>query len=126
MPPGRACMSHNANEITAWFALRSVLDEIVNTTDYKSLDPLTQRLFEWIYLRCKEDRPLHTQEILYDSKVASHATIQKNISLLEKVGLINISSDLKDSRRKIITVTSKAHQLVATLSQSVQSWVQSH
>lgn len=126
MPPGGTAMSNNAAEITAWFALRSVLDEIVNTTDYKSLDSLTQRLFEWIYLRCKEDRPLHTQEILYDSKVASHATIQKNIPLLEKVGLINISSDLKDSRRKIITVTPKAHQLVATLSQSVQSWVQSH
>ena len=119
-------MSNNAAEITAWFALRSVLDEIVNTTDYKSLDPLTQRLFEWIYLRCKEDRPLHTQEILYDSKVASHATIQKNISMLEKVGLIDISSDPKDSRRKIITTTPKAHQLVATLSQGVQSWVQSH
>ena len=119
-------MSNNSTEITAWFALRSVLDEIINTTDYKSLDPLTQRLFEWIYLRCKQALPLHTQEILYDSKIASHATIQKNISLLVKTGLIEISSDPKDSRRKIITTTPKAHHLVAMLSQGVKSWIQSY
>lgn len=119
-------MKNDSNEVIAWFSLRSALDEMISTTDYKGLDQLTQRLFEWIYLRCKDGRPLHTQEILYDSKVASHATIQKSISLLEKAGLIHIQADRKDSRRKIISTTEKADQLVSALSCRVQSWVQSH
>lgn len=119
-------MKDSSNEEIAWFSLRSALDEMISTTDYKSLDQLTQRLFEWIYLRCKDGRPLHTQEILYDSKVASHATIQKSIFQLEKSELIQIQTDCKDSRRKIISTTSKADQLVLTLSYRVESWVQSH
>jgi len=119
-------MPEQSNEITAWFSLRSVLDDVINTTDYKSLDPITQRLFEWVYLRCKTGRILHTQEILYDSKVASHATIQKSIALLEKSGLIQIDLDLKDSRRKIISTTVKAKELVGALSSRVESWAQTH
>lgn len=119
-------MDNSSHQLTAWFSLRSVLDEMITKTDYRSIDSTSQRLFEWIYLRCKQNRPLHAQEVLYDSKVASHATIQKCIFSLEKIGLITISIDPKDTRRKIIATTSRADQLVAELSAGIQTWAQSH
>lgn len=119
-------MHYSSDQLTAWFSLRSVLDEMITRTDYRVLDSTSQRLFEWIYLRCKQSRPLHAQEILYDSKVASHATIHKCLVSLETIGLIVIEVDPKDTRRKIITTTQRADQLVAELSAGVQTWVQSN
>jgi len=65
-----------------WIALRNLLDGLEHETTYNKLDPVTQRVLEWVYVRSKSDEPIFVQEIIVKSGIASPATLHKSIAIL--------------------------------------------
>jgi len=108
-----------------WISLRTVLDSLQSETDYSRIDVISQRLLEWISLRNLRADPLHVQEIVLKSEIASPATIHKSIALLEERGLITVNIDPHDSRRRIVLITVHAEKLLHKLSKGVESWAKS-
>ncbi|NBO82218.1 MAG: MarR family transcriptional regulator [Betaproteobacteria bacterium] len=108
-----------------WISLRTVLDSLQSETDYSRIDVISQRLLEWISLRNLRADPLHVQEIVLKSEIASPATIHKSIALLEERGLITVNIDPHDSRRRIVLITAHAEKLLHKLSKGVESWAKS-
>ena len=108
-----------------WISLRTVLDSLQSETDYSRIDVISQRLLEWISLRNLSADPLHVQEIVLKSEIASPATIHKSIALLEERGLITVNIDPHDSRRRIVLITAHAEKLLHKLSKGVESWAKS-
>jgi DNA-binding MarR family transcriptional regulator len=108
-----------------WISLRTVLDSLQSETDYSRIDVISQRLLEWIFLRNLRADPLHVQEIVLKSEIASPATIHKSIALLEERGLITVNIDPHDSRRRIVLITAHAEKLLHKLSKGVESWAKS-
>jgi hypothetical protein len=82
-----------------WISLRTVLDSLQSETDYSRIDVISQRLLEWISLRNLRADPLHVQEIVLKSEIASPATIHKSIALLEERGLITVNIDYRPCRK---------------------------
>lgn len=105
-----------------WIALRALLDSLDSETEFGDLDPLSQRALEWIAVRGRDDAPLHIQEIVMKSQIASPATIFKVLSNLERMDLISVTTDVNDTRRRIVKVTARADRLFAQLSKAVDSW----
>lgn len=105
-----------------WVSLRQFLDEIESETEYGNLDRTHQRLLEWIAIRGQRDAPLHIQEIVMKSRVASPATIHKVLSNLELLDFISLSVDAEDSRRRIVKITPRTDRLFSKLSKAVESW----
>ena len=114
-----------AIEMKTWISLRAVLESLHSETDYGQLDVISQRLLEWISVRNRKADPLHVQEIVLKSEIASPATIHKSIALLEERGLITVSIDPHDSRRRIVLITAHAEKLLIKLSKGVESWAKS-
>ena len=108
-----------------WISLRTVFDSLQSETDYSRIDVISQRLLEWISLRNLRADPLHVQEIVLKSEIASPATIHKSIALLEERGLITVNIDPHDSRRRIVLITAHAEKLLHKLSKGVESWAKS-
>lgn len=108
-----------------WISLRTVLDSLQSETDYSRIDVISQRLLEWISLRNLRADPLHVQEIVLKSEIASPATIHKSIALLEERGLITVNIDPHDSRRRVVLITAHAEKLLHKLSKGVESWAKS-
>ena len=108
-----------------WISLRTVLDSLQSETDYSRIDVISQRLLEWISLRNLRADPLHVQEIVLKSEIASPATIHKSIALLEERGLITVNIDPHDSWRRIVLITAHAEKLLHKLSKGVESWAKS-
>ena len=108
-----------------WISLRTVLDSLQSETDYSRIDVISQRLLEWISLRNLRADPLHVQEIVLKSEIASPATIHKSIALLEERGLITVNIDPHESRRRIVLITAHAEKLLHKLSKGVESWAKS-
>lgn len=111
--------------MNTWTSLRTFLDSLESESGYKQVDPISQRILEWISLRNRAGAPLHVQEIIMKSQVASPATVHKSLSTLEYRGLITITIDANDTRRRIVTVTSAAEKLLTKLSRGVESWAKS-
>lgn len=105
-----------------WISLRTLLDSLLSETEYGRLDLISQRLLEWISERNRRSDPLHVQEIVLKSEIASPATIHKSIALLEESGLITVNIDPHDSRRRIVLVTAHAEKLLTKLSKAIDSW----
>lgn len=114
-----------AIEMKTWISLRAVLESLHSETDYGQLDVISQRLLEWISVRNRKADPLHVQEIVLKSEIASPATIHKSIALLEERGLITVNIDPHDSRRRIVLITAHAEKLLIKLSKGVESWAKS-
>jgi DNA-binding MarR family transcriptional regulator len=108
-----------------WISLRAVLESLQSETDYGQLDVISQRLLEWISVRNRKADPLHVQEIVLKSEIASPATIHKSIALLEERGLITVNIDPHDSRRRIVLITAHAEKLLMKLSKGIESWAKS-
>jgi DNA-binding MarR family transcriptional regulator len=108
-----------------WISLRTFMDSLQSETDYSRIDVISQRLLEWISLRNLSADPLHVQEIVLKSEIASPATIHKSIALLEERGLITVNIDPHDSRRRIVLITAHAEKLLIKLSKGVESWAKS-
>ena len=105
-----------------WIALRALLDSLESQTEYKNLDASSQRLLEWIAVRVQKEMPLHIQEIILKSEVASPATVHKLLAILEQEGLISISVDVSDSRRRIVQITTQASRLFSKLDKGLEAW----
>lgn len=105
-----------------WISLRKLLGSLESDTGLNKLDPIGQRLLEWIAVRTQSAAPLHIQEIVMKSEIASPATIHKTIVTLEQQGLISVNIDEFDSRRRIVRTTIQAERLLAKLSKEVESW----
>jgi DNA-binding MarR family transcriptional regulator len=114
-----------ATAMKTWISLRAVLESLHSETDYGQLDVISQRLLEWISVRNRKADPLHVQEIVLKSEIASPATIHKSIALLEERGLITVNIDPHDSRRRIVLITAHAEKLLIKLSKGVESWAKS-
>ncbi len=108
-----------------WISLRKLLDTVSSGTEYAKLDLISQRLLEWIAVRNQREEPLYVQEIVMKSEVASPATIHKVIAILLHHGLITITTDQEDSRRRIVKISSQSERLLAKLSRGVDAWVAS-
>jgi DNA-binding MarR family transcriptional regulator len=105
-----------------WIALRALLDSLESQTEYKKLDASSQRLLEWIAVRVQKEAPLHIQEIILRSEVASPATVHKLLATLEHAGLISMSVDASDSRRRIVQITTQASRLFSKLDKGLEAW----
>jgi len=105
-----------------WIALRALLDSLESQTEYKNLDASSQRLLEWIAVRVQKEAPLHIQEIILKSEVASPATVHKLLAILEQEGLISMSVDGSDSRRRIVQITTQASRLFSKLDKGLEAW----
>jgi DNA-binding MarR family transcriptional regulator len=105
-----------------WIALRALLDGLESQTEYKNLDSSSQRLLEWIAVRVQKEAPLHIQEIIFKSEVASPATVHKLLAILEQEGLISMSVDVSDSRRRIVQITIQASRLFGKLDKGLETW----
>jgi DNA-binding MarR family transcriptional regulator len=114
-----------ATAMKTWISLQAVLESLQSETDYGQLDVISQRLLEWISVRNRKTDPLHVQEIVLKSEIASPATIHKSIALLEERGLITVNIDPHDSRRRIVLITAHAEKLLIKLSKGVESWAKS-
>jgi len=108
-----------------WIALRALLDSLESESEYSKLDIISQRILEWISVRNRKDSPLHVQEIVMKSQIASPATVHKTLSLLEQRGLITVTIDAHDSRRRIVEVTAHAERILSKLSKGVETWARS-
>lgn len=108
-----------------WISLQAVLESLQAETGYGQIDMISQRLLEWISVRNRKADPLHVQEIVLKSDIASPATIHKSIALLEERGLITVNIDPHDSRRRIVLITAHAEKLLMRLSKGVESWAKS-
>jgi DNA-binding MarR family transcriptional regulator len=108
--------------VNEWIALRKVLDGLESDTNYGSLDPLAQRVLEWVYVRSKSNDPLFVQEIITDSRIASPATLHKCIASLKEQGLLDLSIDPSDARRRVVAITSLSDRVMADLSKGVRDW----
>ena len=105
-----------------WIALRALLDSLESQTEYKNLDASSQRLLEWISVRVQKEAPLHIQEIILRSEVASPATVHKLLATLEHAGLISMTVDVSDSRRRIVQITTQASRLFGKLDKGLETW----
>ena len=105
-----------------WIALRALLDSLESQTEYKNLDASSQRLLEWIAVRVQKEAPLHIQEIILKSEVASPATVHKLLAILEQESLISMSVDVSDSRRRIVQITTQASRLFSKLDKGLETW----
>jgi DNA-binding MarR family transcriptional regulator len=105
-----------------WIALRALLDSLESQTEYKNLDASSQRLLEWISVRVQKEAPLHIQEIILRSEVASPATVHKLLATLEHAGLISMTVDVSDSRRRIVQITTQASRLFGKLDKGLEAW----
>jgi len=105
-----------------WIALRALLDSLESQTEYKKLDASSQRLLEWIAVRVQKETHLHIQEIILRSEVASPATVHKLLATLEHAGLISMTVDVSDSRRRIVQITTQASRLFSKLDKGLEAW----
>ncbi len=106
----------------AWISLRTLLDNLDSETEFGNLDPFSQRALEWIAIRNQSDDPLYVQEIVMKSQIASPATVHKVISNLERAGMISITTDTEDTRRRVVKITARADKLFSQLSKVVEAW----
>ncbi|MGA1553163.1 MAG: hypothetical protein ACO35I_03855 [Burkholderiaceae bacterium] len=98
----------------AWLNLRRLIDITANETDFGQL--------EWVMHRYNPKDPLFVQSIVLDSRVASPATIHKCLALLDRTGFLSFQVDPADSRRRIVSPTSKAIKTFGVLSRRVAEW----
>lgn len=108
-----------------WIALRALLDSAEKDAGYGELDPISQRMLEWIAVRKQDDAPLYIQEVVMKSGIASPATVHKSIALLERLGYLRITVDDADTRRRAIALTTQAERVLRTLSQQIDRWAKS-
>ena len=107
-----------------WFELRAFARRAILESDLHALDPNAFTLLEWLVdqTQARQD-PIYMQQVVMDSKVASPATTFKCVGLLENAGLVSVTIDHRDARRRIIRPTRRALQIMETLSQKTEQWL---
>jgi hypothetical protein len=110
-------------EMSSWITLRQLIDSLESNTDFRLVDYMSRRVFEWVYARnAAGDVPIFVQTVVMQSDVASPATIHKSLAVLERANLIAVEVDPADARRRIVSPTDRAHKLIKELSKAVSQW----
>ncbi len=100
----------------AWIDLRNQIEAIKKRIGYASLDPILQATLEWLF-REEQVRPvIYIQTVIMNCPAGSPATLQKCIAGLKEAGLLSITTDKDDGRRRILKTTAKAKNLLERLS----------
>lgn len=105
-----------------WLNLRNLLESVARDSDYGRLDERSQRLLEWVVAHHNPNEPTFVQTIVTDSHVASPATVHKCLAILERGGFLHFEVDIVDSRRRIVSPTSKSLRMFQNLGQKVSAW----
>ena len=107
-----------------WFELRAFARRAILESDLHALDPNAFALLEWVVdqTQSRQD-PIYMQQLVMDSKVASPATTFKCVGALENLGLISVTTDRQDARRRIIRPTRRALQIMEALGQKTEQWL---
>jgi DNA-binding MarR family transcriptional regulator len=90
------------------------------------LDGLGRDYLDWIVERCKTHTPLHVQEIVTQSGVASPGSAHKYIHVLQRAKFIVILVDKEDLRRKIVRPTPLALREIKAVDQAFKVWIKRH
>ena len=109
----------------AWTEVMAILSQVEKDSGYASVDHLSQRLLEWIYVKSAQE-DLFIQTIVMTSGVASPATIYKSLAVLEREGLISLTVDEDDQRRRMVKPTARAEALFALLSKELKAALKRH
>lgn len=111
--------------MNTWIALRKLVDSLELTTDYHELDSISQRVLDWIYLRVQTQKPLFVQEIILRSGAASPATLHKCIAILTQRGLLEVSIDPTDGRRRQVRTSAACNDMMRRLGKNASDWINS-
>lgn len=102
----------------AWANLMQLVRDVENRNGYSKLDTISKRVLEWVS-QWSPDTPLYVQTVITKSEVASPASLHKSLSVLQNQGLLSFQIDPEDSRRRIVTITSKARSLLNRMSRDL-------
>jgi hypothetical protein len=87
------------------------------------LDHSSRRVLDWIYLRCREDRPLYTLEVMTESGLASLATTYNSLRNLIDLNLIELTVQANSEGRRAIKLTQLAAKELNTLGVAFREWM---
>ncbi len=90
------------------------------------LDGLGRDYLDWIVERCKTSTPLHVQEIITQSDLASPATAHKYLQALQRAKLISVVVDKEDLRRRIVLPTPLALREIKAVDDAFKVWITRH
>jgi len=121
----RVSRSGTSPQEGTWTEVMAILAKVEKDSGYANVDSLSQRLLEWIFVNSSEE-DLFIQTIVMTSGVASPATIYKSLAVLEREGLISLTVDQDDQRRRIVKPTSRAEALFASLSKELKAALKRH
>jgi len=110
---------------STWPEIMTILATLQKGSAYAKVDPLSQRVLEWIFVNSSQE-DLFIQTIVMTSGVASPATIYKSLDILEREGLIAVTVDPDDQRRRIVKPTERAESLFALLSKELRVALRRH
>lgn len=107
-----------------WFELRAFARRAILESDLHALDPNAFALLEWLVEQTQSRQdPIFMQQLVMDSKIASPATTFKCVAVLENAGLVSVTVDRQDARRRIIRPTRRALQVMEALSEKTEQWL---
>ncbi|WVN42335.1 hypothetical protein AOB54_02860 [beta proteobacterium MWH-UniP1] len=106
-----------------WIAAREFMKAQEQEFTLGKLDRLSREFLDWIVLRCQSNEPLHIQEIVMGSAIASPATVHKCVDTLYHEKLIDLTIDKSDHRRRIVRPTALALRELTALDAAFQGWL---
>lgn len=105
-----------------WIATKQFMAAEEQKLTVGALDRLSREFLDWIMVRCQSEEPLHIQEIVMQSDIASPATVHKSIGILQQVKLIEVEVDPADHRRRSVVPTALALKELRSLDTAFQTW----
>jgi hypothetical protein len=106
-----------------WPALKHHMRQESQKLTLGKLGRVAGDLIEWIVKRYDPARPLHVQDVVMNSGVASPAAIHKGLDTLATLNLIDVAVDKTDTRRRIISPTAKVLREFQERDKALFLWV---
>lgn len=111
--------------VLPWVNLIRLLDEIGERWGYAALDQNSKRVLEWVHYSTQSNGPVYVLTVILESGIASPATLHKSMASLRREGLLVFRVDPSDSRRKIVSLTQKAENLLKHMSKDLLKGLES-
>jgi hypothetical protein len=108
---------------SAWIAAKRFIAAEEQKLALGKLDRLSREFLDWIVVRCQSEEPLHIQEVVMESNIASPATVHKSIKALHEASLIEVEVDPSDHRRRTVVPTALALSELRALDKAFHGWV---
>jgi DNA-binding MarR family transcriptional regulator len=105
-----------------WIAGKQFMASEEQRLSIGKVDRLSRLVLDWIVLRCLSNKPLHIQEIVMKSGIASPATIHKSLDTLLRAKLIELTIDAADLRRRQVTPSALAIDEIRMLDRAFRLW----